>query len=756
MKPYCKTTVFQRALLPGAAAVALFGIQNLSAADYPTTVLADKPIAYYRLEETSGDVAVDSSASGQYPGYYTFSLPDGIYPIQGQPGIDTNCIELSAADPSSVSIGYYAGLNQPGPFSFEIWARPASLSGNNYRCPIGNFSGWAVSAVSGWYVYQLPGNQWAFITTSGVWLNNASITPLTWYHLVGTYDGTNAAFYVNGVLIGTEAAGAYTPNNNTASALQLGERGDGNEPFDGELDEAAIYTNALTAAQVLTHYQVGTNSFRAAPTPPTILADLSSTTAWAGHSVTFSVTADGTAPLGYEWFNGTSRISGATGNSYTFTCAPTDDQSTYFVIVTNSVGSITSSVATLFVDTGVQVDGALTPITRNVGSAAAFEIAAEGALPLSYQWYQGSSTLIPGATNPVLWLTNVQASASGTSYYVSIINPYTSINSDPATLTVQSRAVTVPITRYAKVVVADGPVAYWRLDEPSGSTNAVDAVGSFDGAYTNISGTGAFTFDAATGVPHETDGALGIVGGAAVSVPYAIEINPTTAFTVEGWFQPASTSAGNGGDYRTALSSMSDPWGAGPTGWLVYQTDGNNWSWWPYNGYWNGVQLTDTDPIVAGLWYYLAMTYDGTTLTFYVNGVAKTSGTDSGFVQNGDVPTGSQDYNYNYNQNHDVSASGPLTLGWRGDKGFNPFSGAIDEVAVYNKALTAQQVQNHYMNSTHLSVVTSGKNLTITWPTGTLQASGNVSGPYTNVIGATSPFTASMSGKQLFYRAQLQ
>ena len=35
------------------------------------------------------------------------------------------------------------------------------------------------------------------------------------------------------------------------------------------------------------------------------------------------------------------------------------------------------------------------------------------------------------------------------------------------------------------------------------------------------------------------------------------------------------------------------------------------------------------------------------TFTFYVNGVAKASGTDSGFVQNGDMPNGGASYNYN-------------------------------------------------------------------------------------------------------------
>ena len=69
--------------------------------------------------------------------------------------------------------------------------------------------------------------------------------------------------------------------------------------------------------------------------------------------------------------------------------------------------------------------------------------------------------------------------------------------------------------------MADDPVAFWRLDEPDGSGTAVDAAGSFDGTYT--AGAGTFTFGAPTGIPHETNTAVGIASGATVQIPYALE-----------------------------------------------------------------------------------------------------------------------------------------------------------------------------------------------------------------------------------------
>ncbi|MGC3961097.1 MAG: hypothetical protein QM813_25160 [Verrucomicrobiota bacterium] len=684
----------------------------------------------------------------------------GTFPVLGQPGITTNSITLSSGQPGLVTAGYYPEFNQSTPFSFEIWARPTSIpTGGDYRCPIGNFSGWGAAVPSGWYVYQTPDvpSALALVTPTGVWISYPNYSVLNWYHLVGTYDGNNIRFYVNGVLIGTQSAATYVANT-SPTAVALGQRGDGYGTFDGGLDEFAYYTNALSGAQVLAHYQSGTNSFRLAALPPSILTAPVSTNAYAGHTVYFNVIADGTQPLTYQWYKGTTPISGATGNVLAFTCTPTDDGSTYQVVIANSVNSVTSSPVSLTVSTDLLIVAPLTSITRNVGSAAVFEVVANGALPISYQWHNGDASVIPGATNNVLWLSNVQPAQDGSSYYVSVINPYITNESSPATLTVQARPVTKTPTGYAKVVVADGPVAYWQLDEPEGSTVAVDTVGSFDGTY--VTGAGTFTFGATTGIPHYTNTALGISGGATVSVPFAIEINPPVGgFTWEGWFNPASLAA-NGNDYRTVFCSMSNPYGAGNTGWLVYQTADNHWAWWPRNGFYAGVSLTDPDLVVANQWYYLTLVYDGSLFTLYVNGVAKTSGTDPGFVQNGNVPltpNGPATYNYNYNTTPGLPVgSGATVFGWRSPVDFQPFSGLMDDIAVYNKALTPAQIQNHYQNSTRLSIVKSGSNVVVAWPTGTLQAAGAATGVYTNVPGAVSPYTNTISGAQLYYRVQLQ
>ena len=265
--------------------------------------------------------------------------------------------------------------------------------------------------------------------------------------------------------------------------------------------------------------------FRNNTEPPLIFTQPASTSVNSGQIAQFNALVDGATPFTYQWYKGASPITGETNATYSFTTVLGDDGSTYSVAITNAFGYATvSAEATLTVNVGLEIVAPLTSIIRTVGSAAAFEVVAKGAGPITYQWRNASdSSAIPGATNSVLWLTNVQLVADGSAYYVSVTNPSDSIDSAPATLNVVPRLVTVPVTGYANVVVADNPVAYWQLNEPTGSTTAVDTVGSFDGVYTNISGTGTFTFGVPSGIPHDTNAAISVSGGAAVSIPLRLK-----------------------------------------------------------------------------------------------------------------------------------------------------------------------------------------------------------------------------------------
>jgi hypothetical protein len=67
-----------------------------------------------------------------------------------------------------------------------------------------------------------------------------------------------------------------------------------------------------------------------------------------GNNATFSISVTGTGPFGYQWFFNTNNlIDGATTNTFTITSAQLTNAGGYSVVITNSVGSVTSKVATL-------------------------------------------------------------------------------------------------------------------------------------------------------------------------------------------------------------------------------------------------------------------------------------------------------------------------------------------------------------------------------------------------------------------------
>jgi glucose/arabinose dehydrogenase len=82
---------------------------------------------------------------------------------------------------------------------------------------------------------------------------------------------------------------------------------------------------------------------------PTISSQPASRTVAAGATVTFSVGASGAAPLRYQWQRDGAAIAGATGASYTLTAVAGDNGARFRVVVTNDLGSVTSSEAVLTV-----------------------------------------------------------------------------------------------------------------------------------------------------------------------------------------------------------------------------------------------------------------------------------------------------------------------------------------------------------------------------------------------------------------------
>ncbi len=253
-------------------AVALALISN-ARADYPSEVLADGPLAYYRLNENvttpTFDVATNAGSLGALGnGTYASTTHGAAGAIVAQPG--NTAVTFPGA--GSLSVPYQAALNVAGPFTFEFWAKPVAAAS---ACPASSIR----LGNSGWLFYNstLVAGQWSFRTINSASANQntsgGTVTPGVWQHVVGVWDGTANILYVNGVQVATTPTATFLPNSDPTLPLTVGARSDNGFQDNGTFDEAAYYATALTPAQILAHYQNGTNAAPATPYHTLIAAD---------------------------------------------------------------------------------------------------------------------------------------------------------------------------------------------------------------------------------------------------------------------------------------------------------------------------------------------------------------------------------------------------------------------------------------------------------------------------------------------------
>jgi uncharacterized delta-60 repeat protein len=157
----------------------------------------------------------------------------------------------------------------------------------------------------------------------------------------------------------------------------------------------------------------------------------------AGDSAVLSVYAEGTLPITYSWYNGSTllsdndNISGSQSAILNLSTVFGADAGNYWVVVSNSFGSVTSQVATLTVDDPIIVDS---PASQSAvtGQAVTFDVTAIGTDPMTYQWRQGGTNLA-GATSTSLTLHSLELSEAG-NYDVIVSNKFGSVTSAVATL----------------------------------------------------------------------------------------------------------------------------------------------------------------------------------------------------------------------------------------------------------------------------------------------------------------------------------
>ncbi len=206
---------------------------------------------------------------------------------------------------------------------------------------------------------------------------------------------------------------------------------------------------------------------------PTIASLSSSQTITEGLDLTLSVSVNGTTPFTYQWRKGGTAISGATNNAYAFAPIRVADAGTYTVVVTNSVGSVTSGPVVLAVNAAVAPTFYSQPSATSVyvGDSIYLYASVSGTSPLSFVWKQGATT-VATTTNSTYTKSGATAGDAG-SYTVTVSNIAGSVTSNAFTLTVNPLVAPV---------ISGGP------------NNVTVVAGDSFYFYPSVSGPGAITY----------------------------------------------------------------------------------------------------------------------------------------------------------------------------------------------------------------------------------------------------------------------
>ena len=229
-----------------------YGATNTVEADYSLAVLPTAPVAYYRLDESSGTTALNLGSGG--------AAQNGAY--------------------TSVTLGT-AGPRPPTFNGFELNNNAPTFNGSSsfMAGPVGLLSGRASYTLAGWIkpagaqaartglFGQNDAVEFGFIDANTIQLwtpsgsaNAAYTVPAnTWVHLAGVGDGTNIRIYTNGVLA---ASGAGTTSGSSTFGFNIGGGGIFDPSanfFNGQIDEVAVYHRALSLTEIQSLYRAGTN-----------------------------------------------------------------------------------------------------------------------------------------------------------------------------------------------------------------------------------------------------------------------------------------------------------------------------------------------------------------------------------------------------------------------------------------------------------------------------------------------------------------
>jgi chitodextrinase len=627
-------------------------IAALYTAQSATPTIAGTLVAHYPFSNDGSDVTAygnNATMTNAVPTTDRFNKSNKAFAFNNSVAKAANSAQLNSANTT-----------------ISVWVKVAALpaSGEVYLLSNG---GWQER-----WKMSMPGHgKPVFSTKNAAGANvdmDSDSVPLPvgqWRHVVATHDGTSNKIYINGLL--KKSVASVGALGTTTKPLGLGyDPIDSSGFFNGALDEVQVYNVALTDAEVLALFNAqNTEGVVADTQAPSAPLNLAGAVSFTNVTLSWLPATDNVGVVGYNVFRNNVLLFNTTNTSSLITGLAATTKYGFGVTAIDAAGN-ESVMSTLQVTTGLdptpdtQAPSVPTNLAAQVGSNSvqlSWTASTDNRGVIGYIIFQ-DGTVIDTVLAPTL--TKFVSGLTASTPYSFEVLAYDAAKN-------KSAKAEKTVTTSAAINTGEaGLIASYPFDDNANDATPYVNHGTIGGNPTFVTHTGfagkAIKFDG------DKDSVL---------VKNAVQLISDYA-TVGFWIRVDSVNLANAEAYVIDFGHWDQRWKISLPQHLkiVWTTNSkNNLS----NNFITDMDSGDGNEMTKGLWWHVTMVHDGVSNIVYVNGIETKKAATTGKLN---------------------STARPLYFGCNGVEGGQYFNGALDNVKIYNKALTAAEVNKLFKTGT--------------------------------------------------------